>query len=69
MDENPERILVLGLQGAGKTTLISQITTGLLNVTETQPTEGFHVTNFNYGNKALTIWDGNYINIVLLKKK
>lgn len=52
---------MLGLEGAGKTTLVSQITTGLLNVSSIRPTEGFHVTNLVDKDRSLNIWDGTYL--------
>lgn len=58
LDETTERILVLGLESAGKTTLMSQITTGSLDVNNVKPTEGFNVTNLTHKTNTVNIWEG-----------
>lgn len=58
LDETTERILVLGLESAGKTTLMSQITTGSLEVNNVKPTEGFNVTNLTHKTNTVNIWEG-----------
>lgn len=57
LDETTERILVLGLESAGKTTLMSQITTGSLDVKNVKPTEGFNVTNLTHKTNTVNIWE------------
>lgn len=49
------RILILGLDNAGKTTLLYKLQ--LNQVIETVPTIGFNVETVNYNNLQLQVWD------------
>ena len=49
------RILMLGLDGAGKTTILNKIHLG--EYTSTVPTIGFNVERIEYKNLFMTIWD------------
>ncbi|CCK67858.1 Arf family GTPase ARL1 KNAG_0A01690 [Huiozyma naganishii CBS 8797] len=49
------RILILGLDGAGKTTILYRLQIG--EVVTTKPTIGFNVETLNYKNLKLNVWD------------
>lgn len=49
------RILILGLDGAGKTTILYRLQIG--EVITTKPTIGFNVETLNYKNLKLNVWD------------
>lgn len=49
------RILMLGLDGAGKTTILYKLKLG--EVVTTIPTIGFNVENVQYKNISFTVWD------------
>lgn len=49
------RLLILGLDNAGKTTILRQIHTG--EVTQTTPTIGFNVETVKYHNIEFQVWD------------
>ncbi|KAF7999548.1 hypothetical protein OXX80_000645 [Metschnikowia pulcherrima] len=49
------RILILGLDGAGKTTILYRLQMG--EVVTTKPTIGFNVETLKYKNLTLNIWD------------
>jgi len=49
------RILILGLDGAGKTTILYQLQCG--EVVTTVPTIGFNVENVTYKNVLFKVWD------------
>jgi ADP-ribosylation factor-like protein 1 len=49
------RILILGLDNAGKTTLLNKLQ--LSTVTETVPTIGFNLETVTYNNLQLQVWD------------
>lgn len=49
------RILILGLDGAGKTTILYRLQMG--EVVKTKPTIGFNVETLKYKNLTLNIWD------------
>ena len=49
------RILILGLDGAGKTTILYRLQMG--EVVTTKPTIGFNVETLKYKNITLNIWD------------
>merc|ERR1712110_310724 len=51
----PLRILVLGLDGAGKTTILYQLQCG--EVISTVPTIGFNVETVTYKNIKFQVWD------------
>ncbi|GLH03204.1 hypothetical protein R5R35_014342 [Gryllus longicercus] len=58
LEENPEkRILVLGLENAGKSTILSQVTSGSHKNNDIKPTEGFNVTCLQNGGVSLNIWE------------
>lgn len=58
LEENLEkRILVLGLEKAGKSTILSQVTTSTYKQSDIKPTEGFNVTCLHYGGISLNIWE------------
>lgn len=49
------RILILGLDGAGKTTILYRLQIG--EVITAKPTIGFNVETLNYKNLKLNVWD------------
>ena len=49
------RLIMLGLDGAGKTTILYKIKIG--EVVNTIPTIGFNVENVKYKNINLNVWD------------
>jgi len=49
------RVVLLGLDGAGKTTLIYNLKMG--EIVKTIPTIGFNVENLEYKNLKFTVWD------------
>ncbi|AAS54711.2 AGR221Wp [Eremothecium gossypii ATCC 10895] len=49
------RILILGLDGAGKTTILYRLQVG--EVVTTKPTIGFNVETLTYRNLKLNVWD------------
>lgn len=49
------RILILGLDGAGKTTILYRLQLG--EVVKTKPTIGFNVETLTYKNLKLNVWD------------
>ncbi len=51
----PTKILMLGLDGAGKTTVVTQHKLG--EYLSTVPTIGFNVETIEYKNLKMTIWD------------
>ena len=51
----PQRILMLGLDAAGKTTILYKLKHG--EVVTTIPTIGFNVETVEYKNITLTAWD------------
>ena len=54
IDSTP-RILMLGLNGAGKTTILYQLKMG--ETVKTIPTIGFNVETLDYKGMAITVWD------------
>jgi GTPase SAR1 family protein len=58
LEESPEkRIIVLGLESAGKSTILAQVTSGTCKNDDVKPTEGFNVTCLHSGNISLNIWE------------
>ena len=58
MEESPEKkILVLGLENAGKTSILAQVTSGTSKNQDVKPTEGFNVTCLQSGGMSLNIWE------------
>ena len=53
--ETPSRILMLGLDAAGKTTLLYKFKLG--EVVTTIPTIGFNVETVKHNNTSFTVWD------------
>jgi small GTP-binding protein len=51
----PKRLLMLGLDAAGKTTILYKLKLG--EVVSSVPTIGFNVENLKYKNLDFTIWD------------
>lgn len=49
------KILILGLDGAGKTTIVNRLKLG--EVTTTVPTIGFNIETVQYNRAKLAIWD------------
>lgn len=49
------RVVMLGLDGAGKTTVLFKLKLG--EVTSTIPTIGFNVETLEYKNIRFTVWD------------
>ena len=49
------RILMTGLDGAGKTTILYQLKMG--EAVKTIPTIGFNVETLDYKGMAITVWD------------
>ncbi|XP_063231125.1 uncharacterized protein LOC134535784 [Bacillus rossius redtenbacheri] len=58
-EENSEkRVLVLGLEGAGKSTILAQLTSDdHMPANDIKPTEGFKVTSLSNGAMSLNIWE------------
>jgi len=54
-DEREVRILILGLDNAGKTTILYRLQVG--EVVLTTPTIGFNVETIKYNNVKLQVWD------------
>jgi len=54
-ESDTSRILMLGLDAAGKTTLLYKLKLG--EVVATSPTIGFHVETVEYANVNLNVWD------------
>ena len=55
MNKKKTRILLLGLDGAGKTTILYKLKLG--EYLTTIPTVGFNVETVEYKNLTMTIWD------------
>ena len=55
MGKKKTRILMLGLDGAGKTTILYKLQLG--EYVSTVPTVGFNVETIEYKNLTMTIWD------------
>ncbi|KAG7170430.1 ADP-ribosylation factor 1-like 2, partial [Homarus americanus] len=53
--KKPCRILMVGLDGAGKTTVLYKLKLG--EVVTTIPTIGFNVETVEYKNVSFTVWD------------
>ena len=53
--ETPSRILMLGLDAAGKTTILYKLKLG--EVVTTIPTIGFNVETVELNNISFTVWD------------
>lgn len=53
--KKPIRMLMIGLDGAGKTTILYKLKLG--EVISTIPTIGFNVENVVYKNLSFTVWD------------
>lgn len=66
------RILILGLDGAGKTTILYRLQVG--EVVTTIPTIGFNVEQVTYKNLKFQVWDLGgqtsirFVNIIIFKK-
>lgn len=61
------RILILGLDGAGKTTILYRLQVG--EVVTTIPTIGFNVEQVQYKNLKFQVWDlGGQTSIRYVKK-
>jgi len=54
-DNTPKRILLLGIDGAGKTTVLYKMKLG--ETIHTAPTIGFNVETVQYRNIKFTMWD------------
>lgn len=52
-----KRILVLGLESSGKSTIVAQITSDVPVIKDLKPTEGFNVTCLQGKNITLKIWE------------
>jgi predicted kinase len=67
-----KKVLVLGLEGSGKSTLVSQIVkeVGQKSITSNtlyKPTEGFNVTSLSDGGSpTVNIWESMYIFYLLV---
>jgi len=58
LEESPEKkILVLGLENAGKSSVLAQVTSGTSKNQDVKPTEGFNVTSLHSGSISLNIWE------------
>ncbi|KAG8236993.1 hypothetical protein J437_LFUL017114 [Ladona fulva] len=59
LEETPDKkVLVLGLENAGKSTILSQITAvSCKNTQQIMPTEGFVNTRLQSGERPLSIWE------------
>lgn len=49
------RLLMVGLNGSGKTTILYHLKCG--EFVTTIPTAGFNVETFSFGNQTFTVWD------------
>jgi ADP-ribosylation factor-like protein 1 len=64
--EKEVRILILGLDGAGKTTILYRLQIG--EVVTTIPTIGFNVETVTYKNIKFQVWDlGGRIGVVIMQ--
>ena len=54
-NKEPVRILMVGLDAAGKTTILYKLQLG--EIVTTVPTIGFNVETVNYNNISFTLWD------------
>jgi ADP-ribosylation factor protein 1 len=61
--EKPSRILMLGLDAAGKTTILYKLKLG--QVVTTIPTIGFNVETVELHNNSFTVWDLGFRDRVL----
>lgn len=52
-----KKILILGLDGAGKTTIFNRLFTEAVDNQQTMPTIGFNVTKGKLNNVATQVWD------------
>ena len=53
--KNEKKLLVLGLDNAGKTTILKSISEE--NIKTVKPTEGFNIKNLNLEGVQLNVWD------------
>ena len=51
------RVVMLGLNGAGKTTILTHLSPGNETIHSTNPTLGFNVDMIPHKNMEFTIWD------------
>ena len=62
-DTNERRVLLLGLEGAGKTSMMNQATAanveGNTYVVPPQPTHGFAVYRLKYGPYTYNVWESS----------
>ena len=54
-NDNQARILVLGLDNAGKTTILRKLSNE--DITQVTPTQGFHIKSLVHDNFTLNVWD------------
>lgn len=67
IQEAPEkRVLVLGLDGAGKSSLLQHMNSGD-SASALQPTNGFSVISIQNEGVALNIWEGKFPSIILVE--
>lgn len=59
MEELERQILVLGLDGAGKSSLLSKLSNQESGATP-QPTQGFNVMCLHTGKTPIKVWDSEY---------
>lgn len=53
--ETEARLLVLGLDNSGKTTILKKLSDE--DITQIAPTQGFHIKSLAHGEFKLNIWD------------
>lgn len=53
--ESEARILILGLDNAGKTTIVKKLSEE--DITSITPTQGFNVKSLTHGDFKLNMWD------------
>merc|ERR1712083_658573 len=54
-DEKEARILMLGLDNAGKTTILKKMSEE--DISQIQPTQGFNIKSLQHGDFKLNVWD------------
>ena len=63
--KTPSRILMVGLDNAGKTTILYKLKLG--EVLTTLPTIGFNVETVEYKNISFTVWDvGGQVSLMII---
>lgn len=53
----PAKMIIVGLDNSGKSTVINYLKPKKIQTQETVPTVGFNVENFKHGSLKFTVWD------------